>query len=170
MLLGIVRHTPWPVFVLFFVLLSLGRKQMETRQLSRGRLLLLPLAMLGLSAYGVLTEFGPAVLPVAGWLVGLALALAIAGPWIVPAGVRYLSESRSYEVPGSGLPLILMMAIFFTHYAVAVAMAMRLPLTSGSVFPGLIGLAYGVLSGLVAARAQAIFRGAARADGAPASV
>ena len=53
----ILTHTPLWVFGLFFGLVYLGYLQSRTRQVSRGRLIVLPLAMLAWSLYSVWSTF-----------------------------------------------------------------------------------------------------------------
>ncbi len=53
----ILTHTPLWVFALFFGLVYLGYLQSRTRQVSRGRLIVLPLAMLAWSLYSVWSTF-----------------------------------------------------------------------------------------------------------------
>jgi len=57
----------------------------------------------------------------------------------------------------------LMMAIFFTKYAVGVIQARQLPLVREPVFIGAISLCYGLFSGVFPARAVVIWRCAKRA-------
>jgi hypothetical protein len=73
-------------------------------------------------------------------------------------GVNFVTETRSFSVPGSWLPLALMMAIFFTKYAVGVILARKLQISGELAFIGSISLIYGLLSGVFLARAVAILR------------
>ena len=54
----ILKRTPPWVFALFLVLLALGCIQSRNRTVGRRRLLLLSIAMLTLSYYGVVAAFG----------------------------------------------------------------------------------------------------------------
>jgi hypothetical protein len=158
MLLEILRHTPLWVFGLFVLLVWLGISQTRTRVVTLPRLALLPLVMLGLSLSGVASAFGTHPLALGSWAAALAaLTLASLG---LPAtrGVSYSRAERTFTVPGSWLPVALMMAIFFTKYAVAVALARRPELRAALGFAAAACAVYGVFSGLFFARALRILR------------
>jgi len=76
MIMQILSGTPKWVFVLFAALLWLGVQQMLPRRVGLNRATLLPLAMTGLSLYGVASAFGGLPLALLTWLAGTAMALA----------------------------------------------------------------------------------------------
>jgi Family of unknown function (DUF6622) len=158
MIAEILRHTPLWVFGLFALLLALGLQQARARNVGLARLALLPLLMLGLSFNGVASAFGARLLPLACW--AAALAAVAAGSLVLPPqpGAAYNPALRRFSVPGSWLPLALMMTIFFTKYAVAVASARAPELARADAFAATASLAYGVFSGLFFARALRILR------------
>lgn len=160
MLIEILKRTPPWVFVLFFVLLAAGYSQSKTRTVSRAQVSILPAAMLALSLYGVFSAFGFAPVGLAGWLTGAAAAVWLGLALMVPRGVCYSEATKLFSIPGSWLPLALMMAIFFTKYAVGVSLARGLPLAGTSAFIGFISIAYGFLSGLFLARAIVVWHSA----------
>jgi hypothetical protein len=160
LLIEIIKHTPTWVFVLFFVLLALGYFQSKDRVMKRGSVSILPLAMVALSFYGVLSAFGAAPLGLVSWIIGGAAAVWVGVTFALPRGVTYSIETRSFTVPGSWLPLVLMMAIFFIKYAVGVTLARQLSIVGMSGFIGVVSLCYGFLSGLFLARAFVIWRAA----------
>lgn len=158
MLLNILSRTPPWVFVLFFILLALGLYQSRDRIVSRTSVTILPSVMIVLSLYGVVSAFGMYAPPLAAWLVGVVLA----GWWSLRTGILkgvcYTTETKSFSVPGSWLPLSLMMAIFFTKYSVGVILARKLPIVRELTFVWSISFIYGLLSGGFLARAISIFR------------
>ena len=160
MLVEILRRTPSWVFVLFFVLLAVGYFQSKDRTVGRGRVSLLPVAMTALSLFGVLSAFGTAPVGLVSWVGGVGVAGRIGVALAVPRGVSFSAESRSSFVPGSWLPLALMMAIFFTKYAVGVVLARQLPIAGELAFIGAVSFCFGSLSGLLLARAVVIWRAA----------
>ncbi|WHZ10718.1 MAG: hypothetical protein OJF60_001157 [Burkholderiaceae bacterium] len=167
MLMQILIHTPLWVFALFLLLLWLGLRQLLTSQLKLSRVTLLPLAMVGLSLYGVASAFGrspggPSAL--AGWAVGVALLAAIVLLRPLPAGVRYDAARRRFIVPGSVVPLALMMGIFFTKYVVGVKLALDPALAQHADFALVVGTLYGAFSGTFAARAARLWRLALRSE------
>lgn len=158
MLSEILKRTPSWVFVLFLVLLALGYSQSKARAVKRRHVAILPAAMIALSFYGVLSAFGVAPIALAAWLIGASVAVWLGIALAVPRGVTYSAEALSFSIPGSWLPLVLMMAIFFIKYAVGVILARQLPVAGTFEFTGLISLTYGFLSGLFLSRALVVWR------------
>jgi Family of unknown function (DUF6622) len=154
----ILRQTPLWVFGLFALLLYLGLLQARARSVGLPRLALLPLAMLGLSLFGVVSAFGARPLALGCWAGALA-ATAGASFALPPApGIRYVADRRAFSLPGSWLPLALMMTVFFTKYAVAVTLARQPALHAAPGFLAVVGCVYGLFSGLFFARALRILR------------
>lgn len=158
MVTEILKRTPPWVFVLFFVLLAFGYFQSKDRVVSRSRVTLLPAAMLLLSFYGVFSAFGLTPAPLVFWGAGVAIAVWSGLKFANGDGVSFSAESRSFTLPGSWLPLSLMMAIFITKYAVGVVLARKLPIAGALTFVGVVSLVYGLLSGFFLARAVAILQ------------
>lgn len=158
MLIEILRRTPSWVFVLFFVLLGLGYFQSKDRVISRSKVTMLPAAMLLLSFYGVLSAFGITPLTLAAWLTGVAVAGWFGLKTAKMCRASFTKETALFAVPGSWLPLSLMMAIFFTKYAVGVILARKIPIAGDLTFIGSVSLIYGLISGVFFARAMAILR------------
>ncbi len=147
-MLAILRHTPPWVFGLFVVLLVFGWSQSRPRTSSLRRVAILPVAMIALSLYAALSVFGASATAIAAWIAGLALAIALNSVLCLPRGVRAGADNGTVHIPGSWLPLGLMMAIFFARYAVAVMLALRPGIVHTAEFTAAVGLAYGFLSGL----------------------
>ena len=160
MLIEILKHTPPWVFALFFVLVTFGYLHSTERMVSRNAIALLPAIMIALSFYGVLSSFGMTLLGLAAWTIGVAFAVGLGTKLATPRGVTFSAETQAYCVPGSWLPLALMLAIYFTKYAVGVVVARQLPVANEPTFIGASGLCYGFLSGIFLARAIAIRRSA----------
>ena len=164
MIVQILQRTPVWVWPLFAALLYLGYAQSKTRRVPKARLFALPAALLGLSLYSMSATFGATRFGFAAWLAGGMLALMLNRILKQPAGVGYAPDTRAFTIPGSRLPLILMMAIFAVRYAVAAAIAVDASLREASAFVGIAGLAYGFLSGMFFARARHAGRFAAQAQ------
>jgi hypothetical protein len=168
MLMQILIHTPLWVFALFLLLLWLGMRRMWTGRERLSRVTLLPLAMVGLSLYGVASAFGDSSLALAGWAAGVPVLAAIVLRRPLPAGVRYDPASRRFTVPGSVVPLALMMGIFFTKYVVGVKLALDPALAHQAGFALAVGTLYGAFSGTFAARAVRLWRLALQSERAAA--
>lgn len=67
---------------------------------------------------------------------------------------QFLPEGNSFQIPGSWLPLILMMALFWMKYVVAVLLAKEFSVTETVSFVISVSFLYGSFSGIFAARAK----------------
>jgi hypothetical protein len=166
LLVQILAHTPRWVFGLFFVLLALGVQQLFPRTATLRKVSLLPLAMTALSLYGVLSVFSQPVVLLA-WAACAALAALAVMSRPLPAGVRYDPASRSFRLPGSAVPLALMMGVFFTKYAVGVALSQAPHLAGQPGFSTAVCAIYGLFSGLFTGRAARLWKLAAHPAVAP---
>lgn len=164
MIAQILANTPKWVFGLFFVLLWLGAKQLLRNQVSLTRMTVMPIAMTGLSLYGVASAFGDSPMALLTWAAGAAAAALVVLSRPVPTGTRYDAASRSFSQAGSAVPLALMMGIFFTKYAVGVTLAMHPALAHDTAFALGLGLLYGAFSGTFTGRAIRLWRLAIRQD------
>lgn len=154
MALGILQHTPHWVWGVLVVLIVLGIMQTRARNVSRALVFVLPAVMIPLSLYGVVAAFGINPLPLIVWALGIAAALAVnALVFRAPAGVRYQRELGKFEVPGSWIPLLLMMTIFLSRFVLGVTRAMNPALIGTGAFVGAVSAILGFCSGLFAARA-----------------
>lgn len=156
-LLAIVRHTPGWVWAVLAALVVVGSVQLFPRRVSPQRAAALPLAMLALSLSGVLSAFGTAV-ALAGWAAGVLAAGAIALSLGAPQGARWSDVERCFRLPGSVLPLALMLGIFCTRFTIGVQLAQHPDLARAAGFAGSASLLYGAFSGLFAGRAIALRR------------
>jgi uncharacterized protein DUF6622 len=163
LLIEILKRTPYWVFALFFVLLAAGYSQRKDRVVSRGKVSILPIAMIVLSFYGVVSAFGIALIASICWLVGIGVAVWVGVAVAIPRGVSFSTETQTYFVPGSWLPLVFMMAIFFIKYAVGVILARHLPIAIEPSFIGSISLCYGLFGGVFFAWALVMRRSASKA-------
>lgn len=117
----IFSHTPAWVWGLLVALLLLGLSQTRQRQVAPWRLWLLPAA---LSLWGLWSMRGnfqavPLALPVWALCAGGA-AHAVSSRQAAP-GVRWLADAGRWQLPGSWLPLVVIVLIFCTRYASTVA-------------------------------------------------
>jgi uncharacterized membrane protein YeiH len=158
MLLQILANTPKWVFALFAALLWLGLNQLLTRRLGLSRITLLAVGMAAFSFYGTVSAFSAVPTALFAWMTGAVAVLLILFNRPVAAGTAYDAASRRFTVPGSAVPLALMMGIFFTKYAVGVALGMHLAQASDMSFALPVSALYGAFSGVFAARAARLWR------------
>ena len=154
----ILLHTPGWVWALLVGLVALGYSQTRSRSISQGRLVIIPAAMMVLSLYGTLSAFGPSPTVVGAWLAACALAASLVALRTAPAGTAYDRVHRRYTLPGSWLPLVVILGIFCTKYAVGVTLAMHSAMAHHTLFATLIGTLYGLFSGFFAGRALRLWR------------
>ena len=161
----IVRHRPGRVRGLLLMLIALGVWRLRDRQISLGRLTVLPLVLLGLSLSGVFSAFGHAPIALGGWAAGIAVALACGLHLFSMQGAAWIGASAKLHVPGSWAPLDLMIGLFIVKYIAGISLAMDTALSSDPAFAGPTSLAYEIFSGFFLARALALRRLARRRSG-----
>lgn len=153
MFVQIITHTPIWVWAIFVLLLWLGFKQSLPSTPGLKRITLIPLAMLGLSLYGLVSVFGSASVLLLAWGCSAVLAATLVARQPVQQGTQYNSWTQRFELPGSWVPLVLMMSIFMTKYGVGITAVMQPDLLHSAVFSYSICAVYGVCSGVFAGRA-----------------
>jgi hypothetical protein len=164
MLMQIILHTPKWVFAVFVLLVWLGAKQLLSNSVSLTRVTLMPIAMGGLSVYGVLSAFGDSLGAVLGWAAAAVVLMALVLQRPLPATTRYDAQARQFHVAGSAVPLMLMMGIFLTKYVVGAALAMHPELRHQASFALAIPTLYGAFSGIFVARAVRLWKLAIATD------
>ena len=169
---SVLKNTPVWVGGLLAGLLTLGLSQLRDRQVSQLRMAITPVAMTALSLWGTVSAFGQS--PLFGYvlLVWLATAVLLGGLIAMtspPAGTRHDTARRSFWIPGSWLPLVLILGIFLTKYIVGVDLAMQPPLARDGQYTLIVGALYGVFSGVFAGRTLRLWRLALRPAAASSS-
>ncbi|MDP3652381.1 MAG: hypothetical protein Q8R67_11930 [Rhodoferax sp.] len=158
MLMQILTHTPKWIFVLFVALLWLGLLQMRPRSAGLNRITIVPLVMTGLSLYSVTSVFGDTPQALLAWMVGAMVASTTSYQMLGDSNIRYHAASRRFLLPGSVVPLALIMGIFFTKYVVGVFTKMQPSLVLDSNFALSVSTVYGCFSGIFLARAAKLWR------------
>ena len=162
---GIVKQTPTWVWSLLAGLLLLGVSQLRTQSPTLRRVVILPVAMFGLALYGLVSAFSGsgqfgAVLVV--WLLAYLAAMAAVVQLPAPQGASYDVARGRIQVPGSAVPMALILSIFLTKYIVGVELAMQPAQAADPVFALTVALLYGAFSGIFAGRALRLLRLAPR--------
>lgn len=156
---AIVRSTPSWVWGLLAGLVALGATQLRERTASRLRVLAMPVAMTAYSAYGVISAFGSA--GHVAWALGPGLLGRHGRTLGLPAGgdrpmpprkARFDAATGNYHLPGSVVPLLLILAVFLTKYAVGIELALRPQAAALLDFATPVCLMYGLFNGMFAAR------------------
>jgi hypothetical protein len=153
LIVQILSHTPIWVYATFFVLLVFGLIQTRTRTVSKLPALLLPAGMLALSLAGIYSSFGLATIPLAAWGMAIASATVVGYTFFRDTRIHCTATDGNFFIPGSWVPLVVMMAIFLTKYVYAVMHAYNAEGIATPTFIGALSAVYGLLSGYFASRA-----------------
>jgi hypothetical protein len=154
----IINNTPVWVWALLAALVALGYSQTRSRTVGLRRVVIMPVAMIFLSLYGTVSAFGPSPVVLGAWLAAGAVVACLVVLRPAPFGTAYDSVSRHYAMPGSWLPLFVILGIFCTKYAVGVTLAMQPTMAHHAFFATLVGMLYGLFSGFFAGRALRLLR------------
>lgn len=155
-ILEVLRRTPIWVWGVLAAIVLAGALQMRSHVLSRRRVALIPIGLGAYSLWGALAIAGFHAQTLIAWAAGVAVML-VAGrglPWA--SRVRHDAGRDVFEVGATVWPLVLMLAVFATRYAVTVTLVFHREWSSLTGFAWLVGIVYGALSGLLASRALAI--------------
>ena len=152
MLLQVIQHTPVWVWGLFVALVAYGLSQTRDRAVSLTRVTILPVVLLALSFWGVVSTFAHATIAILAWGVGVTTAIALGHRLLRVRGAAWSPETGLLHVPGSWLPLAMMVALFLIKWGVGATLAINHAMAGHTAFGAACGLAYGSFSGLFAAR------------------
>ena len=158
MLSQILAHTPTWVFALFAVLVALGLGQMRTREVPLSRAAILPLVMVTLSLAGTLNAFPGSLWALASWAAVLTVTTSLLSMKPMASGTMFHAASKRFTLPGSAVPLALMMGIFFTKYAVGASLGSRAELAQLPAFTVGASAIYGLFSGVFLSRGLRLWR------------
>lgn len=161
MVIDILLHTPRWVWLLLAALLALGISQLRPRQVPRARLFVLPAVLLGLGLSATATAFQPAAPALAAWVLALAAGVQLGRRLPPPAGAQWDAARRTLWLPGSALPLALIVAIFALRYSGSVALAVHPAWRTLPAVALPLAAAYGLLGGVVLGRTLALLPRAA---------
>jgi hypothetical protein len=159
--LTIVQRTPLWVWGLLAGLVLLGTVQLRQREIGWRRAVLpsLGLALLSAVSLGADLSASPAAgLALAVWLLAASTVLLLGSLWAPRAGTRYDTASGRFQLPGSVVPLLTILAIFLVKFGVGVELAMQPGLRHDITFALGLAAVYGGFSGLFAARPLTLWR------------
>lgn len=156
MLLRILANTPAWVWGLLAGLIVLGVSQWRTRMLTPARATVLPAVMTALSLLAVVGGFPERIATaLAAWGVSL-LVVALGVRRLFPTPASLDPASGRLVVPGSPLPLLLILGIFTVRYGFGVMLGLQPEVAGDAGFAAVAGAVYGMLAGVFAGRAIAL--------------
>lgn len=157
---SILRGTPVWVWGLLAGLLALGASQVRGRQVSLQRVLVLPLIMALMALLGLASAFasnGHLVIALGTWLLVVLASVALLTKTLSTAA-WYDPIHKRFDLPGSWVPLALIMGIFFTKYLVGVETAMNPSAFATQEAAIALSALYGLFSGVFIARTLLLLR------------
>lgn len=151
----ILKATPVWVWAILTALVVLGAKQMRPRVVTRYSVLIAPVIFLFI---GVLSA-GRGPTGFAAWAIALFATAAITFfVWQPTGGAQYDARADRLKLPGSVVPMLLMLAIFLLNYVINVALAINPALRSDLAWQVGPAVVLGALSGVFIGRALTLFR------------
>ena len=169
--LTIVQKTPPWVWGLLAALVLLGVSQLRTRRLTWRRAVAPAIGLALFSLVNLARDLSSTPWLAPGLLVWLAAfaVLMLLGTRSGPRpGTRYDPVADRSVLPGSVMPLLTSLAIFFLKYGIGVELAMQPTLRLEPAFALGMCAAYGALTGYFAARPFSLWQLAARQTATPA--
>lgn len=161
MTLDILHNTPIWIWLVLAALLAFGLVQTRRRRPPRALVFLLPAIMIALSLYSLRASFGWQVDALGSWAIGVLAAFVLNGAvFRSPTGIGYDGVARTFDIPGSWIPLLLMMTIFCTRFVIGVTTAISPSAVAEPNFIRAVCALLGLCSGLFAARALRITQAA----------
>jgi hypothetical protein len=146
MLIQILTHTPLYVWAILAFLVYRGTAAMRDRDVELRKLVIIPAAMLVLSLQDMNAKFGLGGLALGMWAfaaAGMALLVGLAGTSRIEAS----GVPGCVRVRGSRLPLVMMMAVFFTKYVASVALVVVPQLRQETLVACAVCALFGVFNG-----------------------
>ena len=159
MFMQILSHTPLWVWAVLALLIALGASQARTRQVGLGRATVVPLVFIAFSFTGVIGAFGAGPSTLLEWLAGVVIAALCLRKVVAVRGAAWSPAAKQFTVPGSFIPLTLVVGVFLFRYAVGVAFALHPERAHDLAFASACTLAYGGFAGLFWARGGGRGRG-----------
>ena len=152
-MIDIIRYTPPWVWLLLAALVALGASQLRRRSIAPLRLLVLPLVLLGLGLLSTSTSFAAPLPALATWAVAVATGATLGRRLPPPAGTTWDAAARRLLLPGSALPLLVILVFFSLRYAGSVALVLHPAWRAAPAVVLPMAAAYGLLSGVLLGRA-----------------
>jgi predicted dienelactone hydrolase len=154
----ILMYTPHWVFGLLAALVILGLWQTRTRTVSLPVAFILPTYMLITSFTGVLSHAGATLLVVASWLIAATISTSVSLVVMDKHKMKYALNTHKLLIQGSWWPLLIILGIFITRFALGVATGMELAIIHHPYFPMIVAFVLGSWSGFFIARSINFWR------------
>lgn len=153
-----IQHVPYWVWLLLAGLIALGISQSFPRRRTLYRATIMPILLTLLSFYGVVSAFPFQAIAIASWAGGLAFALMLSSAISAWSEIRWSAAEQRLIVPGSWIPMMLILGLFMVKFSVGVTLALHPDLRTNSLYAALVSLAYGGFSGGFLGRGVAMWK------------
>lgn len=145
--------TLWP-FALLVVLVAFGFWQSRSRTVAPIMPAILAAGFLVYSIASVVMAFGASLGVLAAWVAGVLTAVAAGRRVWGPRTAERVAGTRSIHLPGSWIPLVVILGIFAMRFTIGFVHGARLPVGGEPWFVPTSCLLLGALSGAFASRAH----------------
>jgi putative Mn2+ efflux pump MntP len=153
----IILNTPLWVWALLAFLIYRGILASVDREVPLKRLLIIPAVMLALSVQGIVSTFGITPATALTWLPFIAIGAVLAWALFRRDSVEPRPARNAVFQRGSWTPLVLMMGIFLTKYAVGVTLAMQPNHAHELLFAAGVCALYGLFNGVFIGQVLRVF-------------
>lgn len=151
-MIEILTHTPLWVWALLAVLVALGVSQARVQRLARPRLIVLPAVMVALGLNSSWPTFNAHPAMLAAWLAAFAGCAFAGRRWRAASGTIWNAQQSRLLVPGSWLPLALILVVFWLRYGLAVGFVLHPAWRDDLALLAAVSLLYGAIAGIFAGR------------------
>ena len=158
MIIDILQHTPVWVWILLAAVVGLGLLQTRDRAMSRARVTILPIVFILLSLSGVFRGAGSSLVAPLAWAAGFGAVLAFGRNALAVRGASWSPQSARLQVPGSWLPVALIVSLFMLKYGMAVAQALEPRLLQQTTLQVACNALYGAFSAIFWSRSRSLLR------------
>ncbi len=148
MIQQIIANTPVWVWAILVFLVYRGMLSSLDRETSLKKVFIIPIVMLALSIQGILSAFGAGSTAVLVWLAAVVLGSVLSWQLFNLDNVRADPRRGVVFQRGSWIPLMLMMGIFCTKYAVGVTLALHAGYRQEAWFVSVVSALYGLFNGI----------------------
>ncbi|HAT2608589.1 TPA: hypothetical protein I8235_001550 [Kluyvera intermedia] len=146
---GIISHTPFWVWILFFFLILRGYAALLAREMNISQLFILPLLFLIWGVWGLKEAFNFNVASLMGMSIGLAFGI-LAGWQLWKNQPRLKNKPHSEKIIRAGTPLTLIFIIiaFVSKYCLLVWLSLHPEAHHAAQFGALFGVITGLVDGV----------------------
>ena len=148
----ILAATPWWAYAILIALILMGIRESRNRVVSQYIVLGTPMGIVVLSFLSVVITFGFSKPTLPFWLVGISVTTLLSYHLLPIQQAAFHVENQRFSMPGSVLPFLVTLGVFFTKYTIVLIMLIGVAAVerTGAVLG--LSFLYGLFSGLFLSR------------------